>query len=137
MLTFLTALLLMGNAQAHEKLISTNSYEAEADSDDEKIKSFTAKVRVVREDSDGMEVFFESEKSKGAYVLPSSAEHYGKKLKDLEASKKPNGPAVTVSVDSEKRIKSVELRKGSGGQGGKIPSDPNQKWNFGKLPENL
>lgn len=143
MLTFITVLFLMSDAQAQHNLVAENRVESESESEgessNEKTKTFTAKVRIVREDSDGMEIFFESEKAKGAYLLPSSAERYGKKVKDLEASKKPNGAAVTVTVDSEKRIKSVVLQKNDsrGIKGFKIPSDPNQKWDFGKLPDNL
>lgn len=122
MLKIFVALFLVCSAQAQEE-------------DAEKTKSFTAKVRVVRDDTDGMEVFFVSDKAKGAYTLLSSAEHYGKMLKDLEASKKPTGPQVTVTVDSEKRIKSVEINKNKSGY--QIPSDPNQKWDFGKIPDNL
>ncbi|MGZ3771390.1 MAG: hypothetical protein ACXVCP_17510 [Bdellovibrio sp.] len=112
MLTFITVSFLLGSAaQAQTKLIAENTYDS-SDSEQEKVKSFTAKVRVVREDSDGMEIFFEGEKAKGAYSLPNSAEHYSTMLKDLEKSRKPQGPAVSVTVDSEKRIKSVELKKG-------------------------
>ncbi|MGZ3774387.1 MAG: hypothetical protein ACXVCY_12580 [Pseudobdellovibrionaceae bacterium] len=118
-------------------LMSENSQES--DSENEKTKNFTAKVRIIREDTDGMEIFFEGDKAKGAYSLPQSVEHYAKKIKDLEESKKPTGPSVSVTVDSEKRIKKVEIQKSSGTNinGFKAPSDPNQKWDFGKIPENL
>lgn len=138
MLTFIAVWFLMSDAQAHPNLIAENTYDSEAESENEKTKSFTAKVRVVRDDSDGMEVFFEGEKAKGAYFLPQSVKHYGKMLKDLETSKKPHGAAVAITVDSEKRIKSVELQKGGSNVNGfKVPSDPNQKWDFGKIPDNL
>lgn len=122
MLKMFVALLLVCSAQAQEET-------------EENTKNFTAKVRVIREDTDGMEVFFTSDKAKGAYSLLNSAEHYGKMLKDLEASKKPTGPEVSVTVDSEKRIKAVEINKNK--TGFQVPADPNQKWDFGKIPDNL
>lgn len=116
MLTFIAVLYLMGNnAQAQTKLVSENTYESEAEAEPERVKNFTAKVRVIREDSDGMEVFFESETAKGAYLLPRTLEHYAKMLNDLEKSRKPKGPPVSVTANSEKRIKSVEIKKGGDG----------------------
>jgi hypothetical protein len=56
-------------------------------------------------------------------------------LKALEESKKANGPAVTVTADEDKRIKTVELKGGSAGSAGstgtyKFPDDPNKKWDI-------
>lgn len=133
MLSFIMTLLLISpSAQAQsKKKVNTNIFESDSG---EKSESFSAKVKVVREDEEGVEVFFQSEKQKGAYLLPRSAQHYGTMLKDLEASKKPQGGPVSVTVDSDKRIKSVEKGKANDG-GFKIPDDPNQKWDFGKIPD--
>ncbi|MNK12022.1 hypothetical protein D3C87_300780 [compost metagenome] len=90
--------------------LNTNLYEQEPE--EEKSSSFTSKVRVVRDISDDVEVFFESDKASGAYTLPRAAQNYSKMFKDLEKSKAPGGPAVSVTADSEKRIKSVEIQSG-------------------------
>lgn len=90
------------------KPLSTSLYENEG----EKIQSFTSKVRVVREISEEVEVFFESNEAKGAYILPKSIKSFGTVLKTLQQSQKRDGSAVSVTVDAEtKVIKSVE--KGS------------------------
>lgn len=134
MLSFLIALLIAGDAQAQTHLIAkkvnTSLYEQDEEPENEKGKSFTAKVKVVREDSEGVEVFFEGEKNKGSYLLLRSTEHYGKMLKNLEASRKPQGPAVQVFTDADKRIKSVEKSKQS-----QQEMDPNKTWDFGKIPD--
>lgn len=92
-----------------KKNINTQLYEQE--SDGEKNKSFTAKVRVVREIAEEIEVFFESEEAKGAYSLPKGTRDYATALKNLEKSRAPHGPAVTVTADSDKRIQSVDIPK--------------------------
>ncbi|UXR66245.1 hypothetical protein EZJ49_08280 [Bdellovibrio bacteriovorus] len=131
MLSFIMVLLLTGDAQAQSKKINTSIYEQEAEP--EKTESFSAKVRVVRDISDEVEVFFEGDKAKGAYIVPRSLPRYGAIVQMLEKSRKPGGPAVSVTADSEKRIKSVEAAaKGGGFQ---VPEDPNQKWDFGKIPD--
>lgn len=125
----MTLFLMTGDAQAQTKKLNTDLYEKEPEK--EKGESFSAKVKVIRDDGDGMEVFFEGEKNKGAYTLPRSAEHYAKMLKDLEDSRKPTGTPVSVSVGAEKRIKSVEKPKANS----PIPSDPNKPWDYGKIPD--
>lgn len=134
MLNFIMTLFLIGSAQTHAKQLNTSLYEADSNSEKDKGDSFSAKVKVVREDNEGVEVFFVGEKQKGAYLLPRSSEHYATMLKDLENSKKPQGLPVSVTVDGEKRIKKVE--KGSAaGKGFQVPTDPNQKWDFGNVPD--
>lgn len=132
MLSFIMILFLAGDAQAQtpapSKKINTNLFEAEPEK--EKSSSFSAKVKVVREESDGVEVFFEGDKNKGAYTLLRSTEHYAKMLKDLEASRKPTGTPVKVTADGDKRIKTVEKGKVTEGSG-----DPNKPWDFGKIPD--
>ncbi len=129
MLSLIMTLFLMGDAQAQTSKINTNLYEQEAEPEKESNKSFTAKVKVVREESDGVEVFFEGDKQKGAYSLNRSVEHYGKLLKILEDSKKPKGPVVSVTADGEKRIKKVEKAAAPGG------ADPGKSWGLGEVPE--
>ena len=137
MLSFILMFFLATDAQAQKKTVpSTDIYEQE--SSESTAKSVTGKVRVVREVSDEVEVFFEGDKIKGAYTLPRGIEHYGTMLKALEESKKANGPSVTVTADEDKRIKTVELKaaaataSGSASSGAdiKFPTDPNQKWDI-------
>ncbi|MDG0816029.1 hypothetical protein [Bdellovibrio svalbardensis] len=113
---------------------NSNLYEQEEAKDD--TKSFTGKVRVVRDISDDIEVLFEGEDAKGIYSLSRSKSNFAAMLKSLEASKKAGGPAVTVTADSDKNIKSVELNKAGSSRSGYVPpTDPNQKWDFGKVPD--
>ncbi len=114
------------HAQAKVKKLNTNIYEAEPSA--EKPKSFTAKVRVVRDISDEVEVFFDSDEARGAYTLPRKISGYATVLKTLQNSEAPGGSPVSVTADSEKRILSVE--KGAGGSGSsyhkKSEYDPGQ-----------
>ena len=136
MLSVILALSLFQPAHAEgstapKKKANTSIYESEEAKDEG--KSFSAKVRIVRDLSDDPEVFFEGEQVQGAYTLVHGSKNYAAMLKALEASQKAGGPAVSVSVDAEKRIKSVEINKGHGGF--VPPSDPNKAWDFGKLPD--
>jgi hypothetical protein len=133
MLGLILVLFLTPNAEAQTKARGTDIYEQEAG--ESTTKSVTGKIRVVREVSDEVEVFFEGDKIPGAYTLPRGLQHYGTMLKALEESKKANGPAVTVTADEDKRIKTVELKGGSAGSAGsagtyKFPDDPNKKWDI-------
>lgn len=130
-MTLILTFILPGPAQAQSNKLSTKLYESEPEVKTEK---FTSKVKVIRDDGDGVEVFFISEKQKGAYVLSRSAANYAEILKVLENSRKPKGPPVSVTANGEKHIKSVE--KAAAPEGGfKIPDDPNEKWDFGKVPD--
>lgn len=104
------------HAQAKVKKPNTNIYEAEPS--EEKPKAFSAKVRVVRDISDEVEVFFDSDEARGAYTLPRKISSYATVLKTLQDSEKPGGPPVSVTADSEKRILSVEKGASSGSSGG-------------------
>lgn len=84
--------------------LDANIFEKEKDA---KLTSFSAKVRVIRDVDEDPEVFFDSDKAKGAYTLPRSLHNYAAALAALEASKK-SGAAVTVIADSEKRIAEVK-----------------------------
>lgn len=119
----LFVLFMSHDATAKEPVKSkTQLYEQEETV--EKSKSFTSKVRVVRDISDDVEVFFESDEAKGAYTLPRNAQNYGTMFKNLEKSKGPKGPPVSVTADSEKRIQSVEINAATPEQ------DPNKAWEF-------
>lgn len=74
-----------------------------------KNESFVAKVKVVRTIQGETEIFFESNKVTGAYLLPNSLKDYATLKDHLETSRKPGGPEVKVSADDEKRIKTVEI----------------------------
>jgi hypothetical protein len=135
----LIASLLVSSASYAEAPTAKSRFDIYADEEaPEKAKDqrFSAKVRVVREIYDEVEVFFEGAKIKGAYTLPRSTPNYGAALKHLESSRKPGGPSVSVTADEDKRIKAVEIEQGTvSGKGGfSVPSDPNAKWDFGDLP---
>lgn len=69
----------------------------------------SGKVKVVREVQGETEVFIENPKgSSGPYVLPQSIKNRASVLKILNNSKKPGGPPVTISIDDNQQIKSVE-----------------------------
>lgn len=76
-----------------------------------KAQTFSAKVKVVRTIQGETEVFFESEKAHGAYLLPSTLKGYAGFLEALELSRKPGGPQVKVKADEEKRIQNVILEE--------------------------
>lgn len=74
-----------------------------------KNESFVSKVKVVRTVQGETEIFFESNKATGAYLLPSSLKDFATLKDHLETSRKPGGPEVKVTADDEKRIKTVEI----------------------------
>ena len=138
MLGLVLVLFLIPNAEAQNKARSTDIYEQDAG--ESTTKTVTGKVRVVREVSDEVEVFFEGDKFPGAYTLPRGLQHYGTMLKALEASKKANGPAVTITADEDKRIKTVELKAAASGSSAgsyKFPDDPNKKWDIDAALESI
>lgn len=140
MLCFILMLFLTTDAQAQKRASpSTDIYEKDAS--ENPTKSVTGKVRVVRDVSDEVEVFFEGDKISGAYTLPRGVQHYGTMLKALEESKKANGPSVTITADDDKRIKTVELKgaSGSAGKGSdyKFPTDPNKQWDIDAALESI
>lgn len=110
--------------------LSTDLFEKDEDEaapKETKLQKLTAKVKVVREESDGVEVFFEGAKNSGAYFLHRAIPNYRTALKTLEDSRKPQGPSVSVSFTEDKRIKSVEKPATSIKE---PPTDPNEKWDF-------
>lgn len=120
-------------APAQKKGLTTDLFEKdeeykEAKDENDGLKSLTAKVKVVREESDGVEVFFEGDKNTGTFFLHRAIPQYAKILKDLEKSKKPQGAPVTISYTEDKKIKKVELKAEDKGK--VIPKDPNEKWDL-------
>lgn len=110
--------------------LNTDLFEADEDEPTEKstkAASLTAKVKVVREESDGVEVFFEGEKNTGAFFLHRATPNYRGALKTLEESRKPQGPLVSVTYTEDKKIKSVDKKAPSIKE---PPKDPNEKWDF-------
>lgn len=102
MKTALLCLLLLGSfAHAKKPGLSTSIYEK----DEKKAQSFSAKVRVVRDISDEVEVFFDSEKARGAYYLPKNL---AGTIPDLQESQKASGPQVSITADADNRILSVQ-----------------------------
>ncbi|KYG65505.1 hypothetical protein AZI86_00035 [Bdellovibrio bacteriovorus] len=118
---------------AQKKGLTTDLFEKdedykEAKDENDGLKSLTAKVKVVREESDGVEVFFEGDKNTGTFFLHRAIPHYAKILKDLEKSKKPQGPPVSISYTEDKKIKKVELKTEDTGK--VAPKNPNEKWDL-------
>ncbi len=89
---------------------SSSVYESDLDDSisEENTQSFSAKVRIIREEDSGVDVIFADDTHPGAYSLASSIDKYGVYLRILEASRKPAGPPVVISADKEKRIQSVD-----------------------------
>lgn len=139
MLNILLAVILGGSAHAGDtpaakpkSQFNSNLYEQEDKPNTD--KSFSAKVRIVRDISDDIEVMFEGDSVKGIYSLSRNRSNFAAMLKALEASKKTDGGAVTVTADEDKNIKTVEAAKNTG-RTFVPPTDPNKKWDFGKLAE--
>lgn len=96
------------NAKKKSKL-NTNLYEQESSN-----TSIAGKVKAVREIQGDTEVFIDNPKgNSGPYVLPANIANRAKLLKALHNSQKTGGGAVTISIDSQDRIKSVEESGGS------------------------
>lgn len=93
---------------APKKSTSTTSvYENETDKP--KTKTLSAKVKVIRDESDSVEVFFSGNEAKGAYFLYRSNSHFAEYLHRLEESRKPQGAKASVVVnEDDKKIISVD-----------------------------
>lgn len=112
MLNLILLFLIADPSFAQTKKLNTHLYEAEETV--AKKESFTAKVRVVRDISDEVEVFFDSDKARGAYTLPRRIDSYAEVLKQLQDSAEPGGGQVSITADSEKRILKVDKSSSSG-----------------------
>lgn len=84
--------------------LSTQLFEKESTD-----SSISGKIKVVREIQGDTEVFIENPKgNSGPYILPQNIKNRAKALRSLNASQKPGGPSVTISIDDQQVIKSVE-----------------------------
>lgn len=101
---------LAGHAQNSKKApLNTKVFEQES-----KETSITGKVKAVRIVQEETEVFIDNPKgNSGPYVLPQNFTNRAGALKTLQKSQKPGGPSVTISIDDQQRIKSVEESESS------------------------
>lgn len=88
--------------------LNTNLYEQ-----DNKDTSAGGKVKVVREVQGDTEVFLEGNGNTGPFTLPENIKNRANLIKILKNSQKPGGGSVTLSIDDQQRIKSVESSGGS------------------------
>lgn len=108
-LTILILLLcLPGTSPAQKNKLNTNLYEKS-----ESENSLSGKVKAIREIQEETEVFLETKGHSGPYVLPQGIKNRAKLLKSLQKSQKTGGPSVTISIDDQQRIKSVEESESS------------------------
>ncbi len=83
--------------------LNTQVFEAEGEQN-----TFSGKVRILRDNTEDTEVFFENKKHPGPYILSEKLPSYGLFKARLQKSKKSGGPAVKVTVDND-HIKSVDI----------------------------
>ena len=113
LITILCALALnITGAQAEEvapkpppaqKTINANIYEKE------KASSLSGKVKTTKTSREDTLVYFEGIKKSGPYVLSSTLKNYTKLKNRLVKSSEANGPKVTVSLDDQDNIMTVEI----------------------------
>lgn len=109
-MTLTTAMALPAWPQDTKKAkLNTNLYEQDSGE-----QSISGKVKAVREVQGDTEVFIDNPKgNSGPFTLPENIKDRAKLLKSLQNSQKPSGHSVTISIDSQDRIKSVEESAGS------------------------
>src|SRR5207253_7500499 len=93
---------------ASKSKLNTNLFEKP-----ESEASVNGKVKAIREVQEETEVFIETKGNGGPFVLPQGMKDRAKALKALQKSLKVGGPAVTISIDDQQRIKSVEESESS------------------------
>ncbi len=97
--------------------LNTNLYEQDA-----KDSTVSGKVKTVREVQGDTEVFIDNPKgNSGPYTLPENIKDRAKLLNILQASQKTGGGSVTMGIDEQQRIKSVESSGGSAKSSSSIP----------------
>lgn len=96
--------------------LNTNLYEQE-----NKDSSVSGKVKVVREVQGDTEVFLETSGNSGPFTLPENIKNRAGLIKILKDSQKTGGHPVTLSIDEQQRIKSVESSGGSAKASSSIP----------------
>lgn len=104
-ITLLLILPSLSPAQTAKKgQLNTNLFEKESSE-----TSVSGKVKAVREVQEETEVFIDNPKgNSGPYVLPQNIKNRAAVLKILNNSQKPGGRSVTISIDDQQHIKSVE-----------------------------
>lgn len=96
-------------AENAPKKPTTSAGVYESETERPKTKNISAKVKVIRDETDSVEVFFTGGEAKGGYNLYRSNPHFAEYLHRLEESRKPQGPKASVIVEEEdKKIISVE-----------------------------
>ena len=86
-----------------QKTINANIYEKE------KANSLSGKVKTTKTSREDTLVYFEGIKKSGPYVLSSTLKNYTKLKNRLVKSSEANGPKVTVSLDDQDNIMTVEI----------------------------
>jgi len=94
---------LAANSNPKKNKLNTNLYEQES-----KDRAASGKVKVVREVQGDTEVFLEGSGNTGPFTLPENIKNRAGLIKILKDSQKPGGAPVTLSIDEQQRIKSVE-----------------------------
>lgn len=75
--------------------------------------TFSARVKLVRETQGETDVFFDSEKNRGPYTLPSNSKNFNEYKSRLIKSQKAGGSSVKITVDDKEQIQNVETEEGS------------------------
>lgn len=101
--------LIAGAQNTKKGKFNTNLFEKENSA-----TSVSGKVKAVREIQEETEVFIDNSKgNSGPYILPQNIKNRATLIKILNKSQKPGGPSVTISIDDQDRIKSVEENESS------------------------
>ncbi len=110
MLTVFLSLTLSGNialcqesVPPAKKSLNANIYEKE------KPGSVSGKVKATKTSREDTLVYFEDIKKSGPYILSGTMKNYTKFKNRLVKSSESNGPKVSVSLDDQDNILSVEM----------------------------
>ncbi len=88
---------------AAKKSLNANIYEKE------KTNSISGKVKATKTSREDTLVYFEDIKKSGPYILSGTIKNYTKFKNRLVKSSESNGPKVSVSLDDQDNILSVEM----------------------------
>ena len=92
---------------APKKNFNSNIYEKE------KAINVSGKVKTTRTSRDETSVYFDGIKKSGPYILSGSVKDYTKLKNKLVKSSGPNGGPVTVTIDDQDNILTVEIKDSS------------------------
>ena len=90
-----------------KKALNANIYEKE------KTGSISGKVKATKTSREDTLVYFEDIKKSGPYILSGTMKNYTKYKNRLVKSSEANGAKVSVSIDDQDNILSVELGESS------------------------